>query len=288
MKMFKIVFMLFVAMFLSACMEDMALPEETVAMPIDPPSSPPDPVMGYYFPDVDGDTFGDASAEFVTTYSEGMVENNADCNDADPLINPDATDSMNLIDDDCSGKADDNYFYVFVTNLEVPGNTSQDGVGLSGPDLASGPDGFCQSQKGNLPGKYKAWMSGVGNNSPAGRFTKIPLDMVDAKYVLVDGTVVADSWADLTDGTIDYPINLKIDGTTYVGDVWTAVTAAGEWDDSLEHALYQDGFCTSWSVSTSSKYGHIGRTDMTDSRWTLGNGSVRCNTLLPVICMRQY
>jgi MYXO-CTERM domain-containing protein len=72
-----------------------------------------DPVCGCtmidYYPDVDLDTFGDASktATPSCTPIAGSVANNTDCNDANKLISPSGKEICNGIDDDCDGIKDD-------------------------------------------------------------------------------------------------------------------------------------------------------------------------------------
>lgn len=70
---------------------------------------PPDPSDDYnYWPDVDGDSFGDANVN-GTLYSEtdapaNYVRDYSDCDDTNPAINPDATEIPdNEIDENCNG-----------------------------------------------------------------------------------------------------------------------------------------------------------------------------------------
>lgn len=69
------------------------------------------------------------------------------------------------------------------------------------------------------------------------RFTQNP-----GPYVLVNGTRVADNWADLTDGTLDHAID-RTEANLPLADgaearVWTNTTTAGPaWDNSTNCAL---------------------------------------------------
>lgn len=62
-----------------------------------------------FWPDADGDGFGDASAagESGCTVPPGFVEDNSDCDDADPAVNPAAEEICNGVDDDCNGEIDE-------------------------------------------------------------------------------------------------------------------------------------------------------------------------------------
>jgi hypothetical protein len=64
--------------------------------------------LTWYF-DADGDTWGDpAAAELACTQPTRSVENARDCDDTDPLVSPDGTETCNGADDDCNGSIDDN------------------------------------------------------------------------------------------------------------------------------------------------------------------------------------
>jgi len=63
-----------------------------------------------YFPDEDGDGFGDAEAGLETCLAEpppGFVGNDMDCNDADSAINPDAAELPDGLDNNCNGMIDE-------------------------------------------------------------------------------------------------------------------------------------------------------------------------------------
>jgi hypothetical protein len=102
---------------------------------------------------------------------------------------------------------------VFLTESEPDGNMG----GIIGADM------ICQGEAdaAGLTGVYKAWLSDSNPaNSPASRFTHST-----GPYVRVDGTIVAQDWTDLTDGSILDEIVIAADGTNMH---WTD-------PDGLEH-----------------------------------------------------
>ncbi len=63
----------------------------------------------FYYPDADEDGYGDDNgAEQSCEPIEGYLDVGGDCDDTDPNINPDATESCDGIDEDCNGTIDDN------------------------------------------------------------------------------------------------------------------------------------------------------------------------------------
>ncbi len=78
-----------------------------------------------WFTDGDGDGFGDLSTQ-VTTCAQpaGLVGLAGDCDDNNALVNPDASEVCNDVDDDCNGSADDG-----LTELEWFGDVDQDAFG---------------------------------------------------------------------------------------------------------------------------------------------------------------
>lgn len=67
-----------------------------------------------YYRDMDGDGFGDANITELICFTEpsnGYADNADDCDDTNALINPEAAESCNSLDDDCNGDVDDNIPY---------------------------------------------------------------------------------------------------------------------------------------------------------------------------------
>jgi hypothetical protein len=61
-----------------------------------------------WFPDTDGDNYGDPSYRITDCLApEGYVEFDTDCDDGDPAVFPGAPEVCNSIDDDCDGLVDD-------------------------------------------------------------------------------------------------------------------------------------------------------------------------------------
>jgi hypothetical protein len=122
-----------------------------------------------------------------------------------------------------------------------------------------------------LTGEFKAWLSTLA--SPvAERFVQSAVP-----YVLVDGTRIADDWADLTDGSLQAVINRDATGTIRGGDVWTGTLPSG--------ASYADTDCDGF---TSGGIGSAlcGTTQSINASWT-ANQVPSCDTRLRLFCFEQ-
>ena len=80
---------------------------------------------GLWYADGDGDGYGDPTVEDTRCDpGDGWVEDAADCDDADPAVNPAASELCNVLDDDCDGELDEGLETTWY--LDVDG----DGYGL--------------------------------------------------------------------------------------------------------------------------------------------------------------
>ena len=146
---------------------------------------------------------------------------------------------------------------VFVTSNLYNGNL---GGGIEGADDK------CSSvaTNVNLPGTWTAWLSADDGSNARDRIQ-------DGEYQLLDGTVVANSLADLTDGTLDNPININENGSLLDGvSVWTGTSVAG----SLEGDTCPND-TGSWRRLTDESEGQIGDSSLADAGWT-NAGSSSC------------
>lgn len=105
----------------------------------------------------------------------------------------------------------------------------------------------------------------------------------DGEYQLLDGTVVANDKADLTDGSLDAPINRdESDNGPVEGNVWTGTIADGTGGGV--------GTCTVWTTNDPGTRGRVGNSAETDQKWSdLGEGDVNtggnsCDTLNHLYC----
>ena len=213
----------------------------------------------FWYKDVDGDGFGDPTTEVVGDQPDNTyVANKNDCDDTNININPNGIETADRVDEDCDGEVDNGFKYVFVTSLSFQGNLG----GLAGADT------FCQNLADNfamppLPvGTYTAWLSSSSPVSDArDRVTDDPSITNLSRYVLTDGTVIANGFVGLIDDELDSSINLDESGSTVVSTpgVWTGTSSLG---------VFFDSSCLNWTSKDAGEKGKIGSVDFADSRWT--------------------
>ena len=165
---------------------------------------------------------------------------------------------------DGSGNIQCNYKLVFVSSQIYYGN-------LGG---ASGADSKCNSlaATAGLSGTFKAWVS-TSSSSPNAQFNKST-----GPYMLTDlTTVVAQNYTDLTDGTLQHPID-RNETNQLTGDpVWTGTNPAGT-------AASQT--CQNWSSISYSQSGDNGSVATTGAGWT-SSATNRCNVRSHIYCFQQ-
>jgi hypothetical protein len=122
-----------------------------------------------------------------------------------------------------------------------------------------------------LSGTYFAWIATAAATDPESRFTRSPTG-----YALVDGTLVATSWADLIDSALAGAINLTESGAAPpTVEAWTGVAANGTGNVND---------CTNWTVTTGT--GVAGTTAATDGTWT-SLASRNCTEAKVLYCFEQ-
>jgi hypothetical protein len=159
---------------------------------------------------------------------------------------------------------------VFVTSQSFPGDLQSFAGEFTGLD---GADSICtdaaKAAEPVLEGAWTAWISD-GDTDVVDR-------MFDAEFRRLDGVVVADNLADLTDGTLLNPINVDENGNT-VGTgtaVWTATDADGRHGNS--------GTCASWTSSDPVYSALAGVATSAAADWT-ATGDQTCEKLNQLYC----
>ncbi len=146
-----------------------------------------------------------------------------------------------------------------------------------------GADAFCNdlADAAGLEGYFLAWLSTRGN-WPAAAY------LPGNAYVMPDGTVIADTLAQLLDGDLAAPLDVtehgepQFDGPPPAcGDVfapvWSNTSALGE------AALGPS--CMDWTSGDGLASGLVGSASATDAAWTDTGCAVPCNQELPIYCI---
>ncbi len=148
------------------------------------------------------------------------------------------------------------------------------------PDFGGldGGDQLCANaaDDAGLPGTFRAWLSD-GTGSPSTRFT-----MGETPFCLVDGTVIADDWADLTDASLAHAIEVDENGGSPGGTVrvWTGTGSAGG-PSGLN--------CLGWTSASGGEAGRFGAMNAFNAAWTDGgsfNNQV-CSDPAHLYCFEQ-
>ncbi|MEO6166154.1 MAG: MopE-related protein [Chitinophagales bacterium] len=93
-------------------------------------------VKSTFYADSDNDLYGNpAATTLACTVPAGYVSNNTDCNDSNQGVHPNATETCNMIDDDCDTKIDENVKSTFYadTDNDTYGNLSVTKLACSAP-----------------------------------------------------------------------------------------------------------------------------------------------------------
>ncbi|MEM7152839.1 MAG: hypothetical protein AAF799_08350 [Myxococcota bacterium] len=142
---------------------------------------------------------------------------------------------------------------------------------------ASDAAALCQNHadSAGLGGTWVAWISDSSEGSAADNFTQSPYD-----YTLVDGTVIAHGWDELTDGGLDNLIGLDEDGVSRTGFAWTGTNTDGS----------TSGYtCSDWTATSS--VGKVGSANSDNNgaspQWWTTRGNLSCGSTARLYCFEQ-
>ena len=160
---------------------------------------------------------------------------------------------------------------VFVTHAQFSGNFG----GIAEADKICQAE--AESPQSKVPlGTYLAWLSD-GKDSPDTRFAK-----ATEPYVLPDGTMIAENYADLTDGSLMHQIDNEASGKLVALEyTWTGTksdgTSASDWLT-----------CNQWTAEHPTDVsGMGGATNRKDSIWSSRHASVECARKHRLWCFQQ-
>lgn len=163
--------------------------------------------------------------------------------------------------------------------------------GTYGGDLGGleGADAICQSsaKAAELPGTFKAWLSNA-NVSAGQRLTHSIVEYVDRR-----GRVIANDWADLTDGSLQRAITVDEEGYDWDSDAhhcgsW--IYAASVWTGSTTGGDSAGPFCTDWTDASPGMFGRTGEYCDTSGEWTSPGGLSSghdCSASMSLYCVQQ-
>lgn len=180
-----------------------------------------------------------------------------------------SADALEVVDE---ARLDRSFKYVFLTSDVYPADFG----GLAGADAKC----RAAAKAGNLPGRYKAWLS-TSRKWPAATFTHSTVP-----YELPNGTVVADDWADLTDGSLDHAIDANQFAVTILSaQPWTSTKADGTYAGTAGDPSMA---CDDWtSVESSGVWAVFGDLQYLDARWTASVTVAACPFNWPLYCFQQ-
>ncbi len=170
---------------------------------------------------------------------------------------------------------------VFVTSALYQGGALG---GLDGADAACGE----LAEAAGLTGTFKAWLSS-GTTSAADR-----LAHSTHPYTLVDGTRIADDWADLIDGVLRHPINVDETGTPLTapadpmsqGKVWTDTVSNGQpYTDIFQDQFPGHYHCDDWTDLDG--IGVVGDPRFATDLWSYGGLALSCASTAALYCFEQ-
>jgi hypothetical protein len=220
-------------------------------------------------------TYGDWTYEVRSTCAAGADQCNVDTDNGNPfaLRNVDLEAGTALMVFTPTGASAFNNLagaggplQVFATSVQYKGNFPG-GVGLDGADAAC----TLAATNADLSGTWTAWLSDDTTDAR---------DRIsDGEYRLLDGTLVANSLADLTDGMLVNPINIDELGapvSANADETWTATDSDGTYSGG--------GTCTNWTSILVGSVAQIGLATEMDATWTDVDFEDTCDTFNRLYC----
>jgi hypothetical protein len=165
---------------------------------------------------------------------------------------------------------------VFVTSQTFGSNLG----GLAGADAKCAAAAI----QGGLPGTFKAWLSD-GTATADSR-----MNHSTKRYVLPDGTVVAEDYASLLGATLRHAINLteKLGPPPDTTGFNCNMPAPGVWTATAPDGTLASDTCSNWGPNDGGDTTAFGDPSATDTTWTdLCSAGGGCSATASLYCIQQ-
>jgi cysteine-rich repeat protein len=197
----------------------------------------------------------------------------ADCGDGFVQVGEECDDGNLIAMDGCATACTLEYRVAFSTSTTHAGDLG----GLAGADA------ICNqlALDAGLPGTYMAWLS-AGAESPSTRFTQSTVP-----YVVPDGNKVADDWADLIDGSLDFAVARTETGAPSIStSVMCGGSARVARTGTTEFGTPHVSTCLDFSSADANDLGLIGRSASNMADWS-NCAEIGCDVPMPIYCFQQ-
>ncbi|MDC1226865.1 MopE-related protein [Algibacter sp.] len=149
-----------------------------------------------YYPDFDGDGFGDESDtgdSLCEDPVDGRVTDNTDCNDGDADINPGATEVFDGVDNNCDGNVDEGFTNAAIWNGAINSDwTNLDNWDTNAPGLTPSDDVTIPSGLTNYPVLTSGQDLSLANGLSLTIASGASLSISPAVVITNNGTVIVD------------------------------------------------------------------------------------------------
>ena len=235
-----------------------------------------DEVATTWYKDADADNFGDPATEVIGDQPDNTyVTNNTDCDDTLADINPNATETADLVDNDCDGNIDNGFKYTFATSDKHYGDFG----GLAAADAIC--QGLADNATPTLPvGTYVAWLSTLIVDAKS----RVTDDQSNTNtYVRTDGVVIANGFEDVIDGDLQSSISLDETGA----NISSVATDYYVWTGTDERGFGESDMCTGDNWSIQAGIGDIGWAVNSNSQWTSTATIWACTEQARLYCFQK-
>jgi hypothetical protein len=145
----------------------------------------------------------------------------------------------------------------------------------------AGADATCQTlaTAASLGGTWMAWISD-STSSPSARFSKPTVG-----YYLLDGTLLAANWADLTSSGLLRPIDVSETGASLAS---ASDDASKTWTATLFTGVLGTASCSDFGSSAATETGEVGHCTGTGTdNWTSAYSTEECSVQNHLYCFEQ-